>query len=73
MTSTGPTRHGSPTSLDDLELELRKLPGVKAAGFDEKQIRALKERLNQVERGSSSTSPTLSALLAKTLKSSCCS
>jgi len=36
MTSTGPTRHGSPTSLDDLELELRKLPGVKAAGFDER-------------------------------------
>ena len=24
------------TSLDDLELELRKLPGVKAAGFDER-------------------------------------
>ena len=23
-------------SLDDLELELRKLPGVKAAGFDER-------------------------------------
>ena len=25
------------TSLDDLELELRKLPGVKAAGFDERE------------------------------------
>src|SRR3954451_5189727 len=24
-------------SLDDLELELRKLPGVKAAGFDERE------------------------------------
>ena len=23
-------------SLDDLELELRKLPGVKAAGFDQR-------------------------------------
>ena len=23
-------------SLDDLELELRKLPGVRAAGFDER-------------------------------------
>ena len=46
---------------------------VKAVGFDDKQIRALKEGLNQLERGSSSSSPTLSALLAKTLKSSCCS
>jgi len=46
---------------------------VEAAGFDERQIRALKETLSQVERGSSSNSPTLSALLAKTLKSSCCS
>src|SRR5947209_3887680 len=25
------------SSLDDLELELRKLPGVKAAGFDERE------------------------------------
>jgi len=46
---------------------------LKAAGFDERQIRALKDGLRQIERGSSSNSPTLSALLAKTLKSSCCS
>jgi len=32
-------RNGSPTagSLDDLELELRKLPGVRAAGFEERE------------------------------------
>jgi hypothetical protein len=32
---TRPTRPDEVWSIDDLELELRKLPGVRAAGFDE--------------------------------------
>jgi hypothetical protein len=31
-----PNRVGPIGSLDDLELELRKLPGVRAAGFEER-------------------------------------
>ena len=36
MNGTGRDERSRMNSLDDLELELRKLPGVKAAGFDER-------------------------------------
>ncbi len=43
------------------------------AGFDGRQISRLQEMISNYERELSTASPTLSSLLAKNAKSSCCS
>ncbi|RZI44835.1 hypothetical protein EGT07_05360 [Herbaspirillum sp. HC18] len=46
---------------------------VKDIGLDSQQLTKLKEKVGQFERDLSNSSPTLSSLLAKTTKSTCCS
>jgi hypothetical protein len=46
---------------------------AKEAGLDDKQLNQLKEGIAKFERDLSSADPTLSSLLAKTVKSTCCS
>ena len=46
---------------------------AKVVGFDDKQLRQLKDGIANYERELSNASPTLSSLLAKTVKSTCCS
>jgi len=46
---------------------------AKAIGFDDKQVKKLKDGIAQFERDLTNADPTLSSLLAKTVKSTCCS
>jgi hypothetical protein len=46
---------------------------AKEIGLDGSQLNNLKEKVGQFERDLSNASPTLSSLLAKTTKSTCCS
>lgn len=46
---------------------------TKNSGLDNQQVGTLKELIGKYERDLSTASPTLSSLLAKSAKSSCCS
>lgn len=46
---------------------------AKAVGFDDKQLKQLKDGIAKYERDLSNSDPTLSELLSKTVKSTCCS
>jgi len=46
---------------------------AKASGLEAQQLARLQEKVRQFERELANSSPTLSSLLSKTAKSSCCS
>ena len=45
---------------------------IRAEGFDDRQIHAIRAAVARLERDLSNNNATLSSLLARTLKSSCC-
>jgi hypothetical protein len=45
---------------------------VRNAGFDDRQVHAIRDAVARLERDLSNNNATLSSLLARTLKSTCC-